>query len=135
MSNRTRENLDTFWELIDEILNAILFVLMGFEMLILVFLRKYILEGLIAIPIMLLARFISIAIPILFLKNRKEFSPNVIKIMTWAGLRGGISVALALSLPASTERNIILAMTYVVVVFSILVQGLTIQRLVQKVTR
>ena len=135
MSDRTRENLDTFWELIDEILNAILFVLMGFEMLILVFLRKYILEGLIAIPIMLLARFISIAIPILFLKNRKEFSPNVIKIMTWAGLRGGISVALALSLPASTERNIILAMTYVVVVFSILVQGLTIQRLVQRVTR
>ena len=108
---------------------------MGFEMLILVFLRKYILEGLIAIPIMLLARFISIAIPILFLKNRKEFSPNVIKIMTWAGLRGGISVALALSLPASTERNIILAMTYVVVVFSILVQGLTIQRFVQKVTK
>jgi CPA1 family monovalent cation:H+ antiporter len=135
MSDRTRENLDTFWELIDEILNAILFVLIGFEMLILVFLRKYILEGLIAIPIMLLARFISIAIPILFLKNRKEFSPNVIKIMTWAGLRGGISVALALSLPASTERNIILAMTYVVVVFSILVQGLTIQRLVQKVTK
>jgi CPA1 family monovalent cation:H+ antiporter len=135
MSDRTRENLDTFWELIDEILNAILFVLIGFEMLILVFLRKYILEGLIAIPIMLLARFISIAIPILFLKNRKEFSPNVIKILTWAGLRGGISVALALSLPASTERNIILAMTYVVVVFSILVQGLTIQRLVQKVTK
>ena len=132
MSDRTREHLDTFWELIDEILNAILFVLIGFEMLILVFLRKYILEGLIAIPIMLLARFISIAIPILFLKIRREFSPHVIKIMTWGGLRGGISVALALSLPVSTERNIILAMTYVVVVFSILVQGLTIQYLVQK---
>ncbi len=132
MSDRTREHLDTFWELIDEILNSILFVLIGFEMLILVFLRKYVLEGLIAIPIVLLARFVSIAIPILFLKIRREFSPNVIKILTWGGLRGGISVAMALSLPESIERNIILAMTYVVVVFSIIVQGLTIQYLVQK---
>ena len=135
MSDSTREHLDTFWELIDEILNAILFVLIGFEMLILIFLRKYLLEGLIAIPIVLLARFLSIAIPVLFLKNRTEFSPNVIKIMTWAGLRGGISVAMALSLPASIERNIVVTMTYVVVVFSILVQGITIQRLVQKVTK
>ena len=88
--------------------------------------------GLIAIPIVLLARFIGVSLPIGLMKFKREFTPNAIKVLTWGGLRGGISVALALSLPPSPERELILMMTYVVVVFSILVQGLTIGKLVQR---
>ena len=88
--------------------------------------------GLIAIFVVLLARFVGVSLPIGLMKFRREFSPNAIKVLTWGGLRGGISVALALSLSASSEREIILMMTYVVVVFSILVQGLTIGKLVKR---
>jgi CPA1 family monovalent cation:H+ antiporter len=129
MSEKTREHLDAFWELIDEILNAVLFLLIGLEILVLTFSGQYWLAGLLTIPIVLFARFVSVAVPITALKWRRKFTPGVIKILTWAGLRGGISVALALSLPASPERNIILALTYTVVLFSILVQGLTIGKL------
>lgn len=129
MSEKTREHIDTFWELMDEILNAVLFLLIGLEILVLTFSGQYWLAGLLTIPIVLIARFVSVAIPISVLKLRRKFTPGVIKILTWAGLRGGISVALALSLPASPERNIILALTYTVVLFSILVQGLTIGKL------
>jgi CPA1 family monovalent cation:H+ antiporter len=132
MSEKTCEHIDTFWELIDEILNAILFVLLGLELLILTLDGKSILAGLIAIPMVLLARFMGVSIPILIRKRKREFSPDIIKILTWGGLRGGISVALALSLQDSPERNVILMMTYIVVVFSVLVQGLTIGSLVKR---
>lgn len=129
MSDKTRDNLDTFWELIDEILNVILFVLIGLEILILSFSINYIYASLLIIPVILLSRFITVFIPVTILKYLRDFSPNAIKIMTWGALRGGISVALALSIPAGTEREIIVSITYIVVVFSIVVQGLTISRL------
>ncbi len=129
MSDKTVEHLDTFWELVDEILNAVLFVLIGLEVLVMQFTTGYLLAGLLAIPIVLLARLVSVSIPVGLLRLWRKFSPGVIKVMTWGGLRGGISVGLALSLPAGPERDVILTVTYTVVVFSILVQGLTIGRL------
>ncbi len=129
MSDKTVEHLDTFWELLDELLNAVLFVLIGMEVLILQFTPGYLLAGVLAILIVLFARMVSVAIPVGLLRLWREFSPGVVKILTWGGLRGGISVALALSLPPGPERDVILTITYIVVVFSILVQGLTISRL------
>jgi CPA1 family monovalent cation:H+ antiporter len=131
MSERTRDRLDTFWELVDEIMNAILFVIIGAEVIIITFKSGYVVAGLIAIPMVLLARWISVSVPTVLLKTRRTFSQHVIKILTWSGLRGGISVALALSLPQSPERPVFLAMTYLVVVFSIVVQGLTVGRFVR----
>ena len=128
MSPVTREHLDTFWELADEILNAILFVLIGLEIVILAMTQKFLLAGIIIIPLVLLARLISVGIPISLLRIKRKFSPNAVKILTWGGLRGGISVALALSLPQGPFREVILTMTYIIVVFSILVQGLTIEK-------
>lgn len=132
MSERTRGHLDTFWELIDEIMNTVLFVLIGLEVLILAFSGKIALAAILTIPMVLLARFLCVGVPIQILGLRREFSPGVVKILTWGGLRGGISVALALSIPPGPERNIILPVTYSVVVFSILVQGLTIGRLIER---
>ncbi len=129
MSDKTVEHLDTFWELLDELLNAVLFVLIGMEVLVLQFTPGYLLAGVLAILIVLFARMVSVAIPVGLLRLWREFSPGVVKILTWGGLRGGISVALALSLPPGPERDVILTITYIVVVFSILVQGLTISRL------
>jgi CPA1 family monovalent cation:H+ antiporter len=131
MSDKTREHLDTFWELVDEILNAVLFVLIGFEVLVLSFSSDIIIAGVIMIFVILLARFVSVAIPITLLKASHQFTTGVISILTWGGLRGGISVALALSLPAGEARDIILPITYVVVVFSILVQGLSVGKLIK----
>ncbi|KHE92370.1 Na(+)/H(+) antiporter NhaP [Candidatus Brocadiaceae bacterium S225] len=130
MSERTRGHLDSFWELMDEILNAVLFLLIGLEVLVIATKGSYLIAGLAMIPIVLLARFISVGLPVTFMRRIKNFSPNVVKIMTWGGLRGGISVALALSIPAGPEREALLTVTYIIVVFSILVQGLTIKRLV-----
>lgn len=130
MSDNTREHLDSFWELMDEILNAVLFLLIGLEILVVAIKGNYLIAGLIMIPVVLLARFISVGLPVTFMRLLKDFSPNAVKIMTWGGLRGGISVALALSIPVGTEREAILTVTYVIVIFSILVQGLTIERLV-----
>ena len=133
MSEKTREHLDTFWELIDEILNAVLFVLLGLEILLIIPLSaNAFLLALIAIPIVLLARFSSVSLPITVFRKQYQFSPGVIKILTWGGLRGGISVALALSLPADEVRDYLLPMTYAVVVFAMLVQGLSLGRLVKK---
>lgn len=131
MSDETREHLDTFWELVDEVLNAVLFVLIGLEVLVLTFTRQHLLAGLLLIPILLLARFVSVGIPVGVMRLFRSFSPHVLKILTWGGLRGGISVAMALSLPPGPHRQVILAATYVIVVFSIIVQGLTIGRLVR----
>ncbi len=133
MSESTREHLDTFWELIDEILNAVLFLLIGLEVLVLVYYTEYFLAALAIIPIVLLSRFISVGAPIQLMKNVRDFSPGVTRLMTWGGLRGGISVALALSLPQGQEREVILAVTYAVVIFSIVVQGLTLGSLVKLV--
>jgi CPA1 family monovalent cation:H+ antiporter len=129
----TREHLDTFWELIDEILNAVLFVLLGLEVLLIIPLStNTFLLALISIPVVLLSRFISVSLPITVLRNWYQFSPGVIKILTWGGLRGGISVALVLSLPADEVRDYLLPMTYAVVVFAMLVQGLSLGKLVKK---
>jgi CPA1 family monovalent cation:H+ antiporter len=135
MSERTREHLDTFWELVDEILNAMLFVLIGLEVLVLTVRREYVLAGVAAIPIVLLARFLATGVPIRLLARWTSPAPHTVKILTWSGLRGGISVALALSLrdhvpPATADALIV--MTYIVVVFSIVVQGLTIKPVVRR---
>ncbi len=130
MSENTREHLDSFWELIDEILNAVLFLLIGLEILVLTVKGNYLIAGLIMIPVVLLARFISVGVPVTFMRLLRDFSPHAVKIMTWGGLRGGISVALALSIPNGPEREALLTVTYIIVIFSILVQGLTIERFV-----
>ncbi|MHC4140165.1 MAG: cation:proton antiporter [Planctomycetota bacterium] len=130
MSEKTREHLDSFWELMDEILNAVLFLLIGLEVLVIATKGSYLIAGLAMIPVVLLARFISVGLPVTFMRRIRDFSPDAVKIMTWGGLRGGISVALALSIPSGSEREALLTVTYIIVVFSILVQGLTIGRLV-----
>ena len=132
MSENTRDHLDKFWELIDEILNAVLFVWIGMEVLALSFTTDYLIAGLIAIPVTLSARFISVWATVNIMKFKREFSRNATLILTWGGLRGGISIALALSLAAGEARSLIVSVTYVVVVFSILVQGLSIKRLVKR---
>jgi len=134
MTDRTRERLDTFWELIDEILNAVLFVLIGFEVLLLDVGPHYWLAGLAAIPLVLGARYVSVGLPLALLRPFRTFERHTVGLMTWAGIRGGISIALALSLPQSGERELILFVTYAVVVFSILVQGLTVGRVVRWAT-
>ncbi len=131
MSQSTREHLDTFWKLIDEILNAVLFVLIGLELVVLSLDQNYLLAGLLAIPLVLTARLISVGLPIGIMRRFRSFSPGVVSILTWGGLRGGISVALALSLPAGEIRNALVTVTYTVVVFSILVQGLTLAPLIR----
>ena len=131
MSARSRERVDTFWELIDEILNAVLFVMIGLELLRLDYDSAYAWAAALAIPAVLLARLLSVAIAALVPGLRAEFPPYVIGILTWGGLRGGISVALALSLPNSKFRDALITVTYAVVVFSIVVQGLTLARLLR----
>jgi CPA1 family monovalent cation:H+ antiporter len=132
MSEITETYVDKFWELIDILLNTILFVLIGMEILVLTFDGKYILAGLLAVPTVLACRYISLLLPINFYKKRLDFVPNTNLIMTWGGLRGGISIALALGLTEAMERDLFLVITYVVVVFSIIVQGLTVGKLVNK---
>jgi CPA1 family monovalent cation:H+ antiporter len=132
MSDKTIEHLDNFWHLIDEILNAILFVLLGFELIVVTLSIDGFILGVVAIVITLFARFIGVGILVNALKQIREFSPHAVKVLTWAGLRGGVSVALALSLPESEYRETILIMTYTVVVFSIVGQGLTLGRLIEK---
>ena len=131
MSDTTREYLDTFWELIDELLNAILFVLIGLEVLVLSFKDEYLVAGLLVIPLVLFARFVSVSLPVQLFRLFEDLTNRATLILTWGGLRGGISVAMALSLPASPYRDAIVTMTYIVVVFSILVQGLTIEGLIR----
>ena len=134
MSEVTELYVDKFWELIDVLLNTILFVLIGMEILVLTLDASYILAGFIIIPLLLLARYISLLLPIKLYAKKLEFVPKTNLIMTWGGLRGGISIALALSLTNDMERDLFLVITYIVVVFSILVQGLTVGKLIKKFT-
>lgn len=131
LSASSRERLDDFWELIDAILNAVLFVMIGLELLRLDFDPVYAWAAFFAVPAVLAARFLSVGVAALVPGLRQDFPPRVIGILTWGGLRGGISVALALSLPAGPQRPALITVTYVVVVFSVLVQGLTLSRLVR----
>jgi len=132
MSETTEHYVDKFWELIDIFLNAILFVMIGMEMLVLVVKGDYIIAGLIAIPLILACRYLSLLIPINFFKKKLDFIPKTNLIMTWGGLRGGISIALALGLTNEMHRDLFLVITYIVVIFSIIVQGLTVGKLVKK---
>ena len=131
-SDLTERYVDKFWELVDVLLNAILFVLIGLELLVVTFSQEFVTAGLIAIPIVLMSRLITLGIPIGFFRKRLEFVRGTSLIMTWGGLRGGISIALALTLTSAMDRDIILTTTYIVVVFSILIQGLTLGGLVKK---
>jgi len=136
MSPSTAEHLDTFWELVDEILNVLLFVLIGMEVLMLRLDGSFLLAGALAIPIVLLARFLAVGGAVSLLARWRPFTAGAVPILTWAGLRGGISVALALQLPADLAgRDALLTMTYVVVIFSITVQGLTIAPLSRRLLR
>ncbi len=135
MSENTMVYVDKFWELIDILLNTLLFVLLGMEILVLTFDSNYLLAGLITIPIVLLCRYLSLLLPISFFKRKLEFVPRTGVIMTWGGLRGAISIALALGLTGEMNRDLFLLITYIVVVFSIIVQGLTVGKLVKKSTR
>ncbi|HCP81119.1 MAG TPA: sodium:proton antiporter [Octadecabacter sp.] len=135
MSEETREYVDAFWKLIDEILNAVLFLMIGFEVFAIVFETDLLVSGVMAIFLALLARLSAVAVPVLLLQPFQTFSKGVIPIMTWGGLKGGISVALALSLPDSEWKPLILTATYIVVVFSIIIQGLTVTRVAERVGR
>ncbi len=135
MSHDTREHLDTFWELVDELLNVVLFVLVGLEVLILNLSGQQLLAGLVAVCAMLISRFISVGSTITIMRQFRDFSPHVVKILTWGGLRGGISVALALSLPDSETRDLLVVCTYVAVLFSVLVQGVTLPALLRYATK
>jgi CPA1 family monovalent cation:H+ antiporter len=132
MSETTRRNLDMFWELVDEILNAVLFVWIGLEVLVLSFSWGHLMAGLIAIPVTLLARYASVGATIELLRFRNRFPPGSVRLMTWGGLRGALAIAMALAIPAGTHRDLIVPVTYVVVVFSVLVQGLTIRPLLER---
>ena len=134
MSETTHDYVDRFWELLDEILNAILFILVGIEVIVISITGPLIFAGVLSVGAVLFARFASIAGPVTVFRliGSGRFGPGSIRILTWGGLRGGISIALALSIPASDERDVILTAAYVVVVFSILVQGLTFGPLVRR---
>jgi len=131
MTEKTREHVDTFWDLMDEILNVVLFLLIGLELLVLPIERGWLVAGILAISVVLAARWLSVAAIIGPLSRVTAQSKGAIAVLTWGGLRGGISVAMALSLPANPSRSLLLTLTYFVVVFSILVQGLTVGRVIR----
>lgn len=131
MSATTQEHMSTFWELADELLNLLLFGLIGFELLALAIPPKLWIPAVMAIPVVLLGRLLSVVGPFLILKGLKKSSPGAIPVLTWGGLRGAISIALALSLPAFHGKELLVAATYSVVLFSLLVQALTLDRLVK----
>jgi CPA1 family monovalent cation:H+ antiporter len=133
VSDVTRDYIGKFWEMIDEVMNAILFLLIGFEMLVIPFNFTLLWLGCITIVIVLVGRLISVSLPILFLiKYKNYFRRNSIPILTWGALRGGISVALALAVPKYMYGDMFVSITYVVVLFSIVAQGLTIGKFAKK---
>jgi CPA1 family monovalent cation:H+ antiporter len=132
MSQQTELYVDKFWELIDIMLNAVLFVLIGLELLVIQVNPTFVWAAVMAIVFVLLARFLSLLLPIRFFAKRLDFAPHTTTIMAWGGLRGGISIALALSLNAEMNRDLFLTVTYGVVIFSIIVQGLTVGPLARR---
>ena len=128
MKSETQDYLIKFWELIDEIMNAVLFLFIGFELLLIKDLNEYLVAGGICIMIVLLARWVAIFSPTKFMAFKYRFSPQTVKVLVWGGIRGGVSIALALSIPVNEYSQIIISITYCVVVFSIIVQGLTIAK-------
>ncbi len=135
MSDETRKYVDAFWKMIDEILNAVLFLMIGFEVFAVAFEFDFIVAGAASIALALLGRLTAVAVPVLLLQPFRAFSGGVIPIMTWGGLKGGISVALALSLPDSEWKPLILTATYMIVIFSIIVQGLTVTKVANRFGR
>ncbi|MCU1253058.1 MAG: Sodium:proton antiporter [Edaphobacter sp.] len=137
MSELAREHVERFWELVDDFLNVVLFLLLGLQILVLPFTRLYLVAGAIAIPVVVMARFLSVGICVRVLGFFREHLPGSIAVLTWGGLRGGLAVALALSLPQAPgfDRNLLLIATFVVVVFSILVQGLSLPIFIRPLTR
>jgi len=133
MSDQTRHYIDLFWELIDEILNAILFVLIGLEIVMIAYSSNLFIAGGLAIVIALLARFIVVGMTTKTFSRQLDLPDGAWKVLTWGGLRGGISVALVLQLPTGAERDVLLALTYAVVIFSILVQGLSVGRVAKSI--
>lgn len=133
MTQKTRDYVDAFWKLIDEILNAVLFLMIGLEVFAIAFSMDAVVAGVLSIGLSLLARLVAVFVPITLLRPFRGFSKGIVPIMTWGGLKGGISVALALSLPDSEWKPLILTVTYIVVLFSIIVQGLTVARLARQV--
>jgi len=134
MTQKTRDYVDAFWKLLVEILNAILFLMIGLEVFAIAFSIGAITAGLLAIGLSLLARWCAVIVPIMVLRPFRDFSQGIVPIMTWGGLKGGISVALALSLPESEFKPLILTVTYIVVLFSIIVQGLTVAPMARRVS-
>jgi CPA1 family monovalent cation:H+ antiporter len=135
MSEVTEAYVDKFWELIDVLLNAVLFIMIGMEMLVLNFELNYVVAGLIAVPLVLLCRYMSLWLPIKFYAKKLQFIPKTNLIMTWGGLRGGISIALALSLTQDMHRELFLVITYIIVVVSIIGQGLTVEPIIKRLTK
>ena len=135
MSDKTRDHVQKFWSLLDEIMNSALFLLIGFEVFALSISGNVVVLMVAAVPIALAARFISVATPITLLSLNREFTKGAIPVLTWGGLRGGISVALALSLPESAIKDTLLAVTYGVVIFSIVVQGLTVKFVIKRLVK
>ena len=133
MSTTTIDHVEKFWSLLDDILNAVLFLLIGLEVFAIQLRFTYLISGLLLIPTVIAVRFISVSIPISILRFKKEFSKGVIRILTWSGLRGGISVALVLSLPPFEGRDLLITCTYIVVLFSIIVQGLTLKPFINRI--
>ena len=135
MSEETSEYVHKFWEMIDEIMNSFLFVLIGLELLVIPFQLPFLYIGLIAIVVILAARFLSLTIPSFLFRFKYEFPRNTYLLMTWGGLRGGISIALALSLTEGMQRSLFVSVTYIVVLFSIIIQGLTLSKLVTRLRK
>jgi CPA1 family monovalent cation:H+ antiporter len=135
MSDRSQQYIDAFWLLVDEVLNAVLFLMIGLTVLVLPFHRGMAWAALLAIPVALAARWISVAVPLIAFGRFRQATPHSIALLTWGGLRGGLSIAMALSLPPSGGRDIILGMTYAVVACSILLQGTTFGPLMRRLTR
>jgi CPA1 family monovalent cation:H+ antiporter len=135
MSEITEAYVDKFWELIDVILNIILFVMIGMELLVITFETSYIFAGIISIIIVLISRYLAIKPLLKYFERKIKFIPHTDTLMTWGGLRGGISIALALTLTESMHRDLFLVLTYIIVVFSILAQGLSMGKLVQKLKK